>query len=99
MSNYYLITLSALASTFGGIVSPICFAVFKIDHQLKLCRLLHGEIGRLGSLQDFVHIVGDAPVAVREVRSVVHEPTGIYSFLYGYIDGNRFFNAKPTIRF
>src|SRR4030095_9107961 len=26
----YLITLSARASTFGGIVTPICFAVFKL---------------------------------------------------------------------
>ena len=30
----YLITLSALASTFGGIVRPICFAVFEIDDKL-----------------------------------------------------------------
>jgi hypothetical protein len=28
--NYYLITRSARASMFGGIVSPICFAVFKL---------------------------------------------------------------------
>ena len=26
----YLITLSALASTFGGIVRPICFAAFRL---------------------------------------------------------------------
>ena len=32
----YLMTLSALASTLGGIVRPICFAVFKIDHELEL---------------------------------------------------------------
>src|SRR5437763_1045454 len=29
-SRGYLITLSALTSTFGGIVSPICFAVFRL---------------------------------------------------------------------
>ena len=29
-SGRYLITLSALASTFCGIVRPICFAVFKL---------------------------------------------------------------------
>jgi hypothetical protein len=28
-SRFYLITLSALASTLGGIVRPICFAAFK----------------------------------------------------------------------
>src|SRR5262245_18745613 len=52
----------------------------EIDHKLKLCRLLYRQIGRLGSFQDSVHVVCDAPVAVREVRPVVHEPTGIYSF-------------------
>jgi hypothetical protein len=29
-SAAYLITLSAFASTLGGIVSPICFAVFRL---------------------------------------------------------------------
>jgi hypothetical protein len=33
----YLITLSALASTFGGIVRPICLAAFN-DEQLELRR-------------------------------------------------------------
>ena len=56
-------TLSALASTLGGMVRLICFAVFKINHKLKLRRLLHREIGGLGSLQDFVDEICDAPVA------------------------------------
>jgi hypothetical protein len=42
-----LITLSARASTFGGMVRPICFAAFQIDHQLELRRLVDGEISRL----------------------------------------------------
>ena len=29
-AHCHLITLSALASTFGGIVRPICFAAFKL---------------------------------------------------------------------
>ena len=52
----------------------------EIDHQLEFRRLLDRKIGRLGSLQDFVHVIGDAPVAVREVRPVGHESTGIYIF-------------------
>jgi hypothetical protein len=52
----------------------------KVYHQLKLRGLLHRQIGRLGSLQDSVHIICDATVAVREVRRVGHEPAGIYSF-------------------
>ena len=34
-----------------------------------------------------------------QVRPVGHEPAGIYSFSLLYTDGNRLFNAKPTIRF
>ena len=33
------------ASTFGGIVSPICFAVFTIDGRFEFRRLLDGKIG------------------------------------------------------
>jgi hypothetical protein len=75
---------------------------FEIDDQLKLGWLLDGKIRWLGSLEDLIHVGGNAPVAVREVRPVVHEPTGIYISseypLRLYIDGNRPFNAKPTIR-
>jgi hypothetical protein len=46
----YLITLSALASTFGGIVRPICFAVFEVDDEFKLCWLF-----QLGALPHFVN--------------------------------------------
>jgi hypothetical protein len=40
----------------------------QIDHQLELRRLLDRQVGRLGSLQDSVHEICDAPVAVHEVR-------------------------------
>src|SRR5207344_248833 len=50
----------------------------EIDHELKLRRLLDRKIGRLGSLQNPVHVICDAPVALRLVRPVGHEPTGIY---------------------
>ena len=39
---------------------------FEIYHQLKLRRLLHGQIGRLGALEESVHEICDAPVDVRE---------------------------------
>jgi hypothetical protein len=51
-----LSTLSALASTLGGIVSPIYFAGFEVDDEIKLCRLLDGEIGRLGAFKNFVDV-------------------------------------------
>src|SRR5262249_6614803 len=53
---------------------------FQIDDELEFHRLLNGKIGRLGSLQDSIHVVCDAPVAVCEVRPVGHEPTGFYPF-------------------
>jgi len=38
---------------------------FKINYQLEFRRLLHGQIGGLGSLQDSIHVICDAPVAFR----------------------------------
>ena len=52
----YLITLSALASTFGGIVRPICFAAFKLIDEFELRGLLDRYIGGLYSFQDLVHV-------------------------------------------
>ena len=76
----YLITLSARYSIDCGIVRPICFAVLRFITSSNFVGCSTGKIGRLGTLQDSVHVICDAPVAVREVRPVVHEPTGIYSF-------------------
>src|SRR4030095_2557847 len=45
----------------------------EIDHQLKLRGLLHRKFGRLGSLQDSVHEICDAPVAVRlDLLAITH---------------------------
>ena len=52
----------------------------QIDHEVKPHRLLHRQVGWLGSLQDPVHEICDAPVAVRFVRPVGHEPAGLYIF-------------------
>ena len=56
------------------------FRRLEINDQLKLRGLFDREIGGLGAFQDSVHVDGYAPVAVREVRPVLHEPTGIYRF-------------------
>src|SRR2546422_2073664 len=73
----HLITLSARASTFCGIVTPICFAVLRLITNSNLVGCSTG-IGRLGVLQDLVHVGGYTPVALRLVRPIGHEPTGIY---------------------
>ena len=54
-------TLSARASTFGGIVRPICLAALRLIDELELRRLLHGNVGGLGAFQDLVHKVSGAP--------------------------------------
>ena len=54
-SASHLITLVALASTLGGIVRPICLAVFRLMTKLELHRLLHWNIGRFRSLEDLVN--------------------------------------------
>jgi hypothetical protein len=44
----HLITLSALASTLGGMVRPICLAVFKLKRSCLVC----GNLLRLPFLID-----------------------------------------------
>ena len=52
----------------------------EIDYELKLHRLLHWQIGGLGSLRDPVHEICDAPVAPSLISGVGHEPAGLYRF-------------------
>ena len=73
----HLITLSALASTFGGIVTPISFAVFTLITSSIFCRLLHGQVCRLCSLEDLVDVDGGAPELIAPVMSIRDETTGL----------------------
>src|SRR5262245_44582648 len=77
-SASHLITLSALTSTFGGIVSPICFAVFKLMTNSNLVGCSTGRIGGFGSFQYLVHIRGGAAVHVGIVHTVGHKPPGFH---------------------
>ena len=52
----------------------------KVDDEIELHRLFDRKVGRFCSLENPVHVLCYAPVAVRDVRPVVHEPTGIYIF-------------------
>jgi hypothetical protein len=47
------------------------FRRLEIDYQLELRGLLHRQIGGLGTFENPVQVICDAPVAVREVRAVV----------------------------
>src|SRR5262245_14184255 len=52
----------------------------EIDDQLKLGRLLNGEVGGLGTFEDPVHIGRGAPGLLGEVRAIRHETTSIHEF-------------------
>jgi hypothetical protein len=46
------------------------FGRLKVYDQLELRRLLHGEIGGLGALEDLVDEGGGAPERVRGIRRI-----------------------------
>jgi hypothetical protein len=52
----------------------------RIDYKLKLLRLVHRQISRLGILQDFVGVIGAAPMEVIVVHPVGHETAGFHKF-------------------
>jgi hypothetical protein len=64
---HYSITSSASASTVAGTVIPSVFAVFLIDYQSELARLLDGEIAGLCAIQNFPGIDARVAKAVHEV--------------------------------
>src|SRR6266481_2756098 len=49
----------------------------EIDNQLELRRLLHGQVARLGTAQDFVDVGSGAPELVRQARPIGHEKAGL----------------------
>src|SRR5215813_15012913 len=47
----------------------------KVNDQLKLCRLLYWQIGRLRSLENLVDVAGSLAVLVIVIHPVRHEAT------------------------
>src|SRR5262249_18634434 len=62
---------------------PDLLGGFEVYPQLNLFRLFQRQIGGFGPPQVPAHVRGDAPVAVRNISPVVHEPAGIYKFSVG----------------
>src|SRR6266545_2751073 len=48
-----------------------------VDHQLELRRLLDGQVGRLGALEDLIDVGCGAPEHVRTARPIRHEATDL----------------------
>ncbi len=72
-------TLSACTSTFGGIVTPICFAVFRLMMNSNFFGCSTG-IGGLRAFENLVHIRGGVAVQVGSDHAVGHEPTSFDKF-------------------
>src|SRR5690348_3530907 len=69
VSRLYLITLSALASTLGGMVRPICFAAFRLITSSNLVGCSMGRSPGLAPLR-----ILSTYVAARRNKSVVLGP-------------------------
>src|SRR5262249_53235630 len=52
---------------------------FEIDDELELHRLLDGEIRRLGTFENFVHVVCGASETLSIVGRVGHKATSLYA--------------------
>src|SRR5213594_544269 len=54
----------------------------QVDRQLELDGLLHGEVSGLGPLENLVDIGRSAPVHVRNMGAVAHQPPRVDEFLH-----------------
>ena len=95
----YLMTLSALTNTFGGIVRPICFAVFRLMTSSNFVGCSTGRSAGFAPLEDLVDVGSGAPVQVGIAHAVAHKPTVFHKFWLRYIAGSRLFTARSTICF
>jgi hypothetical protein len=66
----YSITSSTRARNAAENSAPRAFAVFEIDDQIKLGRLLNRHVGWLRTTQDLVHIIAGASEKLLGIRSI-----------------------------
>ena len=71
-------TRSARASTFGGIVNPICLAAFRLMTNSNFVGCSTGRSAGLRAFQNLVHIRGRAPVQVEKAHAVEDKSPGFY---------------------
>src|SRR5262249_7178054 len=58
------------------------FRSLQVDHKLKLRGLLHRQVSRFGTFQDFVDVDSRASISVSEVPPVGHETALIDKLLF-----------------
>ena len=74
----HLTTLSARASTFGGIVRPICFAVLRLIMNSNFVGCSMGSSLGLVPFKNLVDVVERYLQVLRLARAVGHEPAIIH---------------------
>src|SRR5882724_5499121 len=79
----HLITLSALTSTFGGIVRPICLAAFRLMISSNFFGCSNRDISRLCAFENLVYVSGGATVQIGNARAVGHKPPIFHKFWPG----------------
>src|SRR5690242_17673278 len=47
----------------------------EINDQLKFCRLLDGDLGRLGALENLIHVSRGAAIQIHNTGAVAHQPS------------------------
>src|SRR5262249_14508085 len=60
---------------------PQCLGGLEVDHEVELCRLLDGEVSRLRTFQDSIHVVRSAPIYGGKVCPVGEESSGLSKVL------------------
>src|SRR5215831_18301179 len=76
----YRITLSARASTFWRNRQADLLRRLQIDDELKLCRLLDRQVGRLGAFQYFIYISSGPAVQIEQAHDVTQKSTVFHNF-------------------
>src|SRR5713101_3294179 len=60
---------------------PECLRGLQIDDEVELCRLLHGQVCRLGALQDSVNVDCSTSFHLGSIYSIGHEATWLDEIL------------------
>ena len=46
------------------------------DQEFKFCRLINRNVTRFGTVQDFVHVIGQPPEQLRKIEGITHQRAG-----------------------
>jgi len=67
----------------------------EVDDQLECSRLLDGEIGGFGALENLVDIGGGTPIVVGPTRSIGQETADLHELLPNEHSGHAMLDGQP----